>query len=1085
MLTLLIGTDWIANRDAILKRLAYDVSREKTGRILIVPELISHDTERRLCAAAGDTCSRFAEVLSFTRLAKRVSEYDGCAMRACLDNGGRLVAMASAAKQLHSQLKAYAALETKPEFFTGLLDAVDEFKRCCITAADLKDAAGRTEGSLAQKLEELSLLLESYDSVCAHGKCDPRDQMTWLLEELEVSTYGKDHVFYIDGFPDFTRQHMNIIEHLILSSADVTVSFTCDTIGSEAMAFAKAGQTAAELMRFAAAQGIAVDVQHIEPRKNALQPVRTYLLHGDIGQSRCDAVKVYQTETLYQECEAALEAVLEYTAKGARYRDINLVCADMPAYRNVLEMVFEKCGIPLYISGTEDILEEPAITTVFSALDAVLGGFEMQDMLQYLKSMLSPLDMDTCDMVENYVLTWGISGKQWEQEWTSHPEGLGQKWTSKAQKQLERLNQAREIAVAPLLKLRQGFRDAASLGQEVRALYDFLEDIHLSRKLSGYAEALDRDGKGAEAQILNQLWDILVTALEQLYDTLGQTAWEAENFSRLLKLLISQYDVGTIPPVLDAVSAGPMNAMRCQQCKYLIVLGAEEGAMPGYGGSMGVLTDQERTALRQIGIPLTGGSMDGLLAEFADIYGVFCSADTQINVSCSGGQPSFVYKRLLILAGGAAEPGNYLGAALANAADASAYLLRRNDAGAADQLGILPVYEQIDKCRNHTIGSVTPENIKKLYGEELKLSASQIDRLALCRLAYFLQYGLFARERKTADVDPAEFGTYVHAVLEQTVRQVMEKGGFDVVTADEMVSIAREYSDQYAAERFAALETERVAYLFRRNWAELELIVRELWDEMQTSEFEPAGFEVAFGDGCEVPAVDVSGNKIQAKLRGFVDRVDRWDKDGKGYFRVVDYKTGKKDFDYCDIYNGYGLQMLLYLFALQDSHGAVVGENPVPAGVQYFPARVPLISADGILTDSEAEEARRKLWKRKGLLLSDAAVLTAIENTESPKRMPYVRKKDGSIAGDLADEKQFALLKKYVFSQVGKMVDEIASGTVTPNPYTRGTAHNACAYCPYDAICHKRTVEGRRNYQAISDAQFWEDVEKEVGKHGG
>ena len=111
MLTLLIGPDWIKNRNQILQRIASDVASKKEKRILIVPELISHDTERRLCKAAGDTCSRFAEVLSFSRLAKRVADYDGRTVRECLDNGGRLVAMASAAKQLCSKLKAYAATD--------------------------------------------------------------------------------------------------------------------------------------------------------------------------------------------------------------------------------------------------------------------------------------------------------------------------------------------------------------------------------------------------------------------------------------------------------------------------------------------------------------------------------------------------------------------------------------------------------------------------------------------------------------------------------------------------------------------------------------------------------------------------------------------------------------------------------------------------------------------------------------------------------------------------------------------------------------------------------------------------------------
>ena len=178
MLHLLIGRDWTANRDEILKRISMDVKMRQGGRILMVPELISHETERRLCYAAGDTASRYAEVLSFTRLGRRVADTMGSAAVETLDNGGRVVAMAAAARQMSSRLKAYAAVETKPEFLSGLIDAVDEFKRCCITAKDLTIASESTEGSLAQKLEELALLMESYDSLCARGKRDPREQMT-------------------------------------------------------------------------------------------------------------------------------------------------------------------------------------------------------------------------------------------------------------------------------------------------------------------------------------------------------------------------------------------------------------------------------------------------------------------------------------------------------------------------------------------------------------------------------------------------------------------------------------------------------------------------------------------------------------------------------------------------------------------------------------------------------------------------------------------------------------------------------------------------------------------------------------------
>ena len=106
MLHLLIGKDWISNRNEILSRIAGDITNRQGNRILLVPELISHEMERLLCAHGGNTASRYAEVLSFTRLARRVSDFTGVPPEACLDKGGRVVAMAAAARQLSSQLKA-------------------------------------------------------------------------------------------------------------------------------------------------------------------------------------------------------------------------------------------------------------------------------------------------------------------------------------------------------------------------------------------------------------------------------------------------------------------------------------------------------------------------------------------------------------------------------------------------------------------------------------------------------------------------------------------------------------------------------------------------------------------------------------------------------------------------------------------------------------------------------------------------------------------------------------------------------------------------------------------------------------------
>lgn len=1081
MLTLLLGTDWTVNRDLILQRIAQDVADEKDRRILIVPELISHDMERRLCYAAGPTASRFAEVVTFSRLENRVSDYTGYGIPECLDKGGRVVAMASAARQLHSQLKAYASVETRPEFLTGLLDALDEFKKCCISPVDLHLASEKTQGSLAQKLEELSLLFEAYDSLCQQGKRDTADQMTWLLEQLEDCDFARSHVFYIDGFPDFTRQHMAVLAHFIQNSPHVVVSLNCDEPGSNKLAFEKAGETAALLLRIAQQMGTKVDIQYIPESNTPFNILRHCLFQGKLEKDPylSEHLFTYRTETVYDECVAVAEEIMAQVRAGARYRDMSVVCTDAASYQNTLNRVFNRCKIPLYLSGTEDILDKSVISTVLTAVDAALSGFEQRLVIKYMKSILSPLDQRTCDEIENYAVIWNVHGEQWKNAWTKHPNGLGELWTQSAYETLAQLNTAREQLIDPLLRLQTAFRTAINLQQQVQAIYSFLEDIQYSDRLDQLARQMDAAGDNRTAQILNQLWEILLSALEQLHDVLGNTVWDSDTFTRLLKLLLSQYDVGTIPPVLDAVTAGPVSAMRCQQPKCLFIIGAKEGSFPGYSGSAGILTDQERVALRKLGVPLTGGAMEGVQAEFGEIYGVFCGAQERIYVSCPADQPSFLYQRLCSMGNERDSINSGLGAVLSDKIEAGAFLARLGAKEIAADIGVENEYLEALNHKEHCLGEMTKSTIRTLYGDILRLSASQIDRLADCRLSYFLKYGIKAKERKVAAVDPAEFGTYVHAVLEQTAREVKQLGGFRSITLPQILEIAGKHSATYASERFSEIDSQRFSYLFERNKHELDMVVEEMWRELRNSEFEPVEFEVAFGGTGEMQAISIEGKQMDAQLLGFVDRVDAWKNGDRTYFRVVDYKTGKKDFDYCDVFNGLGLQMLLYLFALENDGEQILGQNPIPAGVQYFPARAPLLPADGLLSEEDAIALREKLWKRKGLLLQDETVLSAMEVEEPSKRLSYVIKKDGSISGDLADRAQFQMLKSHIYSILRKMVDDVASGCVEPNPYTRGNSHNACAFCPYGSICHMESVAGRRNYKMMTAKRFWEEIERE------
>ena len=1084
MLRILVGPDWTANRNYILGQVSNHVSACQKGILLMVPELISHDTERRLAAAAGDTSSLYAQVLTFSRLAQRVCEYTGRGLDQAMDAGGRVVAMASAARQLSGVLKAYASVETNPEFLSDLVEAVDEFKRCCITAQDLLRASKESTGSFAQKLQELSLLMETYDALCAQGKRDPRDQMNLLLELLEDSDFAANHTLYVDGFPDFTRQHFNILAHFISNSPLVTVCLCCDRPGSELLAYEKAGETANMLIRYAKQNGVSVEVVTIPGRReDLLHTVRSSLFQGpNPAQPQLrQAVSLGRCATPLDECAFTAQKIRQLTSQGARFRDIAIVCPDMEQYRNLLRMTFHRSGIPLYLSGTENILNKSVIYTVLCALDAAVEGFEQEDVLRYAKSVLSPLDRQICDKLENYVLTWNISRRQWEAPWKFHPKGLHREWEEEDSQALSQLNEARELLMEPLCRLRSSLQNSHCLADSIQGLYAFLEDIRLSVRLDDLARAMDEQGDNRSAQELDQLWEIIISALEQLYDTLGSTHWEMDTFTRLLRLLLSNYDVGTIPPVLDAVTVGSVSAMRGQACKHLFVLGCLEGSIPSYAGSAGILSDAERDALRRLGIPLTGGGLDGLKSEYSDIYSCVCGVQKSMTFLAPAGQESYLLRRLCTLLGLESIENVRPNPVLRDSWDVGAYLLRSKDWDNAQKLNASQGYrEAADRCA-YSLGKLQPETVRSLYGRELRLSASQIDLQAECRFSYFLRYGLKAQERKEATVDPAEFGTFVHTVLEYTAREVRDMGGFQKVSLPQTLEISQKHARAYAQEHFAVLDSQRMSYLLQRNGQELQEIVQDLWEEHQFSQFQPVDFEVCFGLGDGMDAIDIPGASMPARIRGKVDRVDLWE--GKTpYFRVVDYKTGRKDFDYCDVFNGVGLQMLLYMFALEQSGSRVLGTRAKAAGVQYFPARAPLLSAEGKLTAEEAVKQRKKLRRRNGLLLGNEEVLNAMEQAEEFVLLPCKRKKDGTLTGDLASESQLKTLRQFLFRQLAGMVNEIASGEIAPDPYTRGAVHDACRFCPYRPICREASEENRRDYQAMTSQRFWEEVEKEVEK---
>lgn len=1110
MLKLILGRAGTGKSGALLRAIA--AAGGARPQLLIVPEQHSHDTERRLCAAAGNRVSAYAEVLSFTRLADRVFAVTGGLAAPTLDSGGRLLLMHRAAASVAEELTVYRRHSRRSAFLAGLIATADELKSCRISPEQLWTAGEETGGEEGAKLRDLSLIFGAYDAMTARQGADPRDKLTRLAAALAESRWAAGRDVYIDGFTDFTPQELEVVRLLLRQAASLTVALTCDGLeGDEEGVFAPARCTARRLLALAREEHIPQEAEirtERGKRAKALAALEGRLCGAESGPwtGDCAALGLYEAASPYSEVEWAAAQILRLVREeGYRFRDIAVAVRGLESYGELIETVFPRYGVPVFLSRMSDVLQKPVFSLVTAALETAAGDYRYEDLFRYLKSGLAPLSRNECDLLENYALKWDLRGSRWRQEepWIMHPQGYGLPWTDGDKALLARLEALRRRLVEPLERLRKA-PNKTGKGQAI-ALYSFLEEIKLRERLEARAAALREQGRPALAEEYRQLWDILAEGLEQCANILGDAPMELEEFSKLLALVLSQYDVGAIPVSLDRVTAGEMPRLAHKHCKVLFLLGADDASIPRAAPSPGLLSDDDRSLLASYGLETAPRLADKLGREGTIVYETCALPERRLWVSWAAAsaqgeerRPAWLVGRMrswfpvLALTREAALAGDFRLAAPRPALEQAG-----RQSGAAAALSALPEYaplvERMSGAARLERGSLTRPVVDELYGSSVPMSASRMDKFKSCHFSYFMRYGLKAEPRRPAGFQAPEYGTFVHYVLEHVLAQWTPSTageGRPVLPGRELV---KEVVDRYVAEELGGLEQEtpRFRYLFGRLLESVYAVVENAAEELCASDFKPIAFELGFGSGEELPPVQFTADGLTVSVSGFVDRVDGWEHEGKLYLRVVDYKTGRKSFDLTDVWNGMGLQMLLYLFTLQREGRALFGKETVPAGVLYLPARDPVISGSRDMTEEERRRELDKALRRKGLVLDDPAVLEAMEHAgpEGTRFLPLrVSKSAGTVTGEaLVSAERLGRLERHIDRVLRQIGAELAAGNIAADPFWKGPEKNACHYCDYAEACHFEEGRGGdcRRWLPTVDAQtFWRGVEEQDGREG-
>ena len=1098
-LHILMGRACAGKSRRVLEQIA--ARRSVRGQVLLVPEHASHEAEMDLCRACGPTASRDAEVLSFRSLATRVLRRTGGLADVTLDAGGKLLTMRRALQEVSGRLTVFARPSQRPAFLRQLVALADELYAYRVQPEVLLQQVEDIPGAAGDKLRSAALVFAAYDARLHGDGFDVRSRVQKLCDALPEDDYLSGRDVYVDGFSYFNRAEEDILATVLRQAHSLTVTLLGDM--KDTQLFRNAMEQRYRLERMAKDCGASCEVEHLVSRSDtALGHLeRCCFGEAETWQGGDVPIRLYQADTAFSEVEYVSFRLRQLARQGVRWRDMGVAARNMEVYAPLLEAVFRRDDIPAYISRRSDILDKPVLTLLLSAVDAVTGGFEYEDVFRCLKTGMTDVTPEECDLLENYVIRWEIRGNMWlrDVDWTACPDGYGLEMTARRQEQLAQINRVRRKVRALFLQLSEGLKVNKTARGKAETLYSFAELAGTPEILKRRTEALRESGDVQAAEEYAQLWHIFCQVLDQFVERLGDTELDGEEFARLLRLTLSQYAVATIPATLDQVKVSPLTRNDRHPVRHLFLLGANDGVLPTVSANTGLLDSEERALLQQQGVALADADFDELSNELQNIYAALAQPTESLTVTWPAGDetgarllPSFVVERIRRLFPGVQterEDGSYRlalpAAALTLAGRAPGGALwryfRENGQGA--------VLERMEAARVMGRGRLSPSAVRSLYGGTVAMSASRLDRVKTCHFGYFMEYGLRAKERKKAKFEAPEIGTFLHYLLENVLRDLEAGEGLANARTEQLRALVDRYTERYIAETIDGYEEKsaRFRYLFSRLRQTACTIVENAVEEMRHSDFRPVAFELGFGgrEG-QLPAITVTEGDTTLSVTGKVDRVDGWLKDGRLYLRVIDYKTGQRSFDLADVRYGLGIQMLLYLFALQRSGGAYFGHPVEPAGVLYLPARDIIHRADRALPPEKLKAALQRELRRSGMVLAEPDVLTAMEHEalSEPCFLPVGKARDQSLTGSLASAVQLGKLGRYVDGLLHKVALELGAGNIDADPYVRGPQENACDHCAFASACWFDERRDRARYlQKTTPEEFWAMVDREV-PHG-
>lgn len=1099
--------------------------------VLIVPEQYTLQAERDLIKVLGTGGILKTEVLSFRRMAYRVLNEVGGITYPHIHPAGKNMIIYRILERLKDQFTIFHKSANCKGFVNTLSTLITELKRYNVRAESFDEVLQglADDNYLSHKLKEIKLIYSEFDSMLVDRYRDTDDELTLLSSKLEgTEIYAKSEI-WIDGFAGFTPQEVEVISKLIQQAENVHMTMCTDILFDDVQAdltdvFAAVKKSCKKFVSIAESYGVKIlppvclNAPNLPRFKDSreLQSLETnYCSYSYRAyQLPTKDIELFESVNIYSEIEeCARDIIKQCRDNGMQFKDITVATRNLTGYENLIGVIFEQYNIPCFIDSKTEISNHPLVRMVLSMLEIFTENWSYESVFRYLKSGLTGIDNTKIDILENYVLACGIRGSRWTQEadWNTSIEFRpddGQK--PENDEMLLNINKTRNEIREPLIRFRNRTKGRRTAGDFCAGIYEYLVEIGVEQRIQNYIEKFTQSGQLRLAGEYQQVWNILMDVFDQAVEVMADETFGLEKFANVFKIGLAEYKISSIPASLDQVLVGSIEHIRSHEIKALYILGTNDGVFPSAGMSEGVLSDADREVLDKRGIELASDTKTRAFDEQYLIYRTLTTPKNYLRLSWPIAdhegrtmRPSTIISRIRKIFPKVTEKSNIV----KPSADKQHIDLIASPIPAFNQLvcalrqkneGIEQgeIWKEIfawfsgqdewkQKCGaminalkyRNIAAPVDKSKIRELYGKSPYFTVSRLEKYTSCPFAFYVQYGLGARERKIYRMSPPDVGTFMHAVIERFSKMVDENNyswrEFDRQWCSEQVSkIVDELLDSMkntilgGSKRFKALAIRLKRVVTRAVWLITEHIRR--------SSFEPVGYEVDFGDGGAYPPMVIeldSGEKI--RLVGRIDRIDALRAENGTYLRIVDYKSGEKDFKLSDVYYGLQMQLITYLDALWEYSDKSNGEKIIPGGILYFRIDDPMIRCTDNSTPEEIETAIMKKLKMKGLLLADVQLIKYMDNTiEGNSIIIPARINKGDVLGksSAATIEQFTVLRSYVKQLLKDMCSELMKGNVPISPYKKKKL-TSCSYCNYSSVCQFDQSQKENSFRMLHDRE--------------